>query len=36
MSQKLQNYVKRINKEKEGEQKRLSAEIDYNKKRLNQ
>ena len=33
---KLQNDIKRINKEKEGEQKRLSAEIDYNKKkRLN-
>ena len=32
---KLQDDVKRINKEKEGEQKRLSVEIDNNKKRLN-
>ena len=33
---KLPDDIKRINKEKEGEQKRLNAEIDYNKKkRLN-
>ena len=30
---KLQDDVKRINKEKEGEQKRLSVEIDNNKKK---
>ena len=30
---KLQNDIKRINKEKEGEQKRLSAEIHYNKQK---
>ena len=29
---KLQDDIKRINKEKEGEQERLSAEIDHNKK----
>ena len=31
---KRQDDTKRINKEKEGEQKRLSAEIDYNKKNI--
>ena len=32
---KLLDDIKRINKEKEGEQKRLSPEIHYNKKILN-
>ena len=31
---KLQDDVKRRNKEKEGEQKRLSAKIDYNEKKI--
>ena len=31
---KLQDDIKRINKEKEGEQERLSAEIDYNKRKI--
>ena len=31
---KLQGDIKRINKEKEGEQERLSAEIDYNKRKI--
>ena len=31
---KLQDDVKRINKEKEGEQKRLNAEIDNNNKKI--
>ena len=31
---KLQDDVKRRNKEKEGEQKRLTAKIDYNEKKI--